>query len=145
MIIWNVWNELFNSFHELSPTNWTTTSNQAGGDGTSALHVAAAGRDGDQAGQDAVAQGTHVILVRDDISWSADIHPSYLFHLFNLSSLSIWRFIRPSIHRSIHPSIHPFMHLHHPLPGLEIMNKPSIKSMILNYNNDTNIIANIHQ
>ena len=105
------------------PNHLDPTSNQAGGDGTSALHVAAAGRDGDQAGQDAVAQGTNVILVRDDISWSSDIHPSYLFHLSNLSSLSIWR--------SIHPSIHPSIHLHHPLPGLEIMNKPSTKSLFL--------------
>ena len=53
----------------LPPTNWTTpSSNQAGGNGAFALHVAATGRDGDQAGQDAVAQGTNVVLVRDDIS-----------------------------------------------------------------------------
>ena len=83
------------------PNHLDPTSNQAGGDGTSALHVAAAGCDGDQAGQDAVAQGANVILVRDDISSSADIHPSYLFHLSNLSSLYIWQFIRPSIHPSI--------------------------------------------
>ena len=51
------------------------TSNQAGGNGTSALHVAAASRDGDQAGQDAVAQGANVVLVRDDISSCAEIHP----------------------------------------------------------------------
>ena len=90
------------------------SSNQAGGNGTSALHVAAAGRDGDQAGQDAVAQGTNVVLVRDDISWWADIHPSNL-----------------SIDGAIHPSIRPSIHLHHPhpLPGLDRMEKTSPKSI----------------
>ena len=114
-------------FSIVFPNHLDPTSNQTGGDGTSALHVAAAGRNGDQAGQDAVAQGANVILVRDDISWSADIHPSYLFHLSNLSSLSIVR----AIHPSIRPSIHPSIHLHHLLLGLEIMNKPSTKSIFL--------------
>ena len=82
------------------------SSNQAGGNGTSALHVAAAGRDGDQAGQDAVAQGTNVVLVRDDISSCADIHPSNLFNRSNLPSLSI-QSIDGAIHPSIRPSIHP--------------------------------------
>ena len=84
------------------------SSNQAGGNGTSALHVAAAGRDGDQAGQDAVAQGTNVVLVRDDISSCADIHPSNLFNRSNLPSLSIqsiYRWGDSSVHPSIHPSI----------------------------------------
>ena len=44
------------------------TSNQAGGNGTSALHVSAARGDRHQAGQDAVAQGTNIVLVRDDVA-----------------------------------------------------------------------------
>ena len=44
------------------------TSNQAGGKGTSALHVSAARGDRHQTRQDAVAQGAHIVLVRDDIA-----------------------------------------------------------------------------
>ena len=96
------------------------SSNQAGGNGTSALHVAAAGRDGDQAGQDAVAQGTNVVLVRDDISSCADIHPSnLLIVLIYPIYLSLGRFIRPSIH----------LHHPHPLPGLDRMKKHLPKSI----------------
>ena len=44
------------------------TSNQAGGKGTSALHVSAARGDRHQPRQDAAAQGAHIVLVRDDIA-----------------------------------------------------------------------------
>ena len=44
------------------------TSNQAGGNGTSALHVSAARGDRHQAGQDAVAQGANIVLVHDDVA-----------------------------------------------------------------------------
>ena len=57
--------ETINVYYHLLTIHWSSlvdeTSNQARGEGTSALHVAATGCDRDQTGQDAVAQGANIV------------------------------------------------------------------------------------